>query len=193
MSFDTAAGTRGARQPSGFALRAVNKLVAGRIRRKGGGQVMGFNALVLTTVGRKTGAERTNPVGWFPGQDGSWLIIASANGAAGNPAWYYNIAAHPDRVQIEVEGRKVAVAAEQLHGPERAEAWQQITTAAPRFAGYQQKTDRELPVIRLVPRAGGEARNNPAGRPHIKPAPAWPGPINSRALAARRDRGRSGR
>jgi hypothetical protein len=69
----------------------------------------------------------------------------------------YNIAAHPDQVQIEVEGRKVAVAAEQLHGAERAEAWQQIVNAAPRFAGYQQKTDRELPIIRLVPRSGPEA------------------------------------
>jgi len=39
MSFDTTAGTRGARQPSGFALRAVNKLMASRIRRKGGGRV----------------------------------------------------------------------------------------------------------------------------------------------------------
>jgi len=157
MSFDTAAGTRGARQPSGFALRAANKLMASRIRRRNGGKVMGFSALILTTVGRKTGAERTTPVGWFPGQDGSWLIVASANGAAGNPAWYYNIAAHPDQVQIEVEGRKVAVAAEQLHGAERAEAWQQITTSAPRFAQYQEKTDRELPIIRLVPRAGGQA------------------------------------
>jgi deazaflavin-dependent oxidoreductase (nitroreductase family) len=156
MSFDTAAGTRGARQPSGFVLRAVNNMMAGRIRRKGG-KVMGFNALILTTVGRKTGAERTTPVGWFPGQDGSWLIVASANGAAANPAWYYNIAAHPDQVQIEVEGRKVAVAAEQLHGAERAEAWQQISASAPRFAQYQQKTDRELPVIRLVPRSGGQA------------------------------------
>jgi len=156
MSFDTAAGTRGARLPSGFVLRAVNNMMAGRIRRKGG-KVMGFNALILTTVGRKTGAERTTPVGWFPGQDGSWLIVASANGAAGNPAWYYNIAAHPDQVQIEVEGRKVAVAAEQLHGADRAEAWQQITTSAPRFAQYQEKTDRELPIIRLVPRAGGQA------------------------------------
>ena len=63
----------------------------------------------------------------------------------------------PDQVQIEVEGRKVAVTAEQLHGAERAEAWQQITAAAPRFAKYQQKTDRELPVIRLVPRSGPEA------------------------------------
>ena len=157
MSFDTTAGTRGARQPSGFALRAVNRLMASRIRRKGGGQVMGFNALLLTTVGRKTGAGRTTPVGWFPGKDGSWLIVASANGAAGNPAWYYNIAAHPDQVQIEVEGRKVAVVAEQIHGTERAEAWQQITASAPRFAGYQQKTDRELPIIRLAPRSGGEA------------------------------------
>ena len=157
MSFDTAAGTRGARQPSGFALRAANKLMASRIRRRGGGKVMGFSALILTTVGRKTGAERTTPVGWFPGQDGSWLIVASANGAAGNPAWYYNIAAHPDQVRIEVEGRKVAVTAEQLHGAERAEAWQQIATSAPRFAQYQQKTDRELPIIRLVPRSGQEA------------------------------------
>jgi len=71
--------------------------------------------------------------------------------------WYYNIAAHPDQVQIEVAGRKVAVVAEQLHGTERAEAWQQISASAPRFAGYQQKTDRELPIIRLVPRSGGEA------------------------------------
>jgi deazaflavin-dependent oxidoreductase (nitroreductase family) len=155
MSFDTKAGTRGARKPPGLALRTVNKLVASRLRRKGG-QINGFNGLVLTTIGRKTGAERTNPVGWFPGKDGSWLIVASANGAVANPAWYYNIAAHPDQVQIEVDGRTVAVAAEQLHGAERAEAWQQIAASAPRFAGYQQKTDRELPVIRLVPRSGPE-------------------------------------
>jgi deazaflavin-dependent oxidoreductase (nitroreductase family) len=153
MSFDTAAGTRGARLPAGFVFRAVNNLMAGRIR-KGRAKFLGFNALVLTTVGRKSGVERTTPVGWFPGPDGSWLIVASANGAAGNPAWYYNIAAHPDQIQIEVEGRRVAVTAEQLHGTERAEAWQQITTAAPRFAKYQVKTDRELPIIRLMPRSG---------------------------------------
>jgi len=156
MSFDTPAGTRGGRQPAGWAFRWGNKLMARRIRRKGG-KIMGFNALVLTTIGRKSGLERTNPVGWFPGPDGSWLIVASVNGAKGNPAWYYNIAAHPDQVQIEVDGRKVAVVAEQLHGTERAEAWQQIITAAPRFAKYEQKTDRELPIIRLVPRSAPEA------------------------------------
>lgn len=44
--------------------------------------------------------------------------------------------------------------AEQLHGADREEAWRQITAAAPRFARYQQETDRELPVIRLAPRSG---------------------------------------
>jgi deazaflavin-dependent oxidoreductase (nitroreductase family) len=156
MTFDTAAGTRGGRQPAGFAARLGNKVMAGRVR-KGRAKFLGFNALVLTTVGRKTGAERATPVGWFPGPDGSWLIVASAAGATGNPAWYYNLGAHPDQVHIEVEGRKVPVTAEQLHGTERAQAWQQIVTAAPRFAKYQQKTDRELPVIRLVPRPAPDA------------------------------------
>ncbi len=152
MSFDTPAGTRGARQPrSGPMMRWVNKTMAGRIRRSG--KMMGFSALVLTTVGAKTGAERTTPVGWFPGNDGSWLIVASAAGAARNPAWYHNLKAHPDQASIEVDGQTVPVTAEQLHGTERDDAWQKITEAAPRFAQYQTKTDRQLPVIRLTKRA----------------------------------------
>jgi deazaflavin-dependent oxidoreductase (nitroreductase family) len=150
MSFDTQAGTRGARQPRGRVMKWMNRLIAGRIRRSS--KFMGFNALVMTTVGRKSGLERTTPVGWFPGNDGTWLIVASAAGAPGNPAWYYNLAAHPDKVRIDVDGRTVEVRAEQLHGPERADAWEQITTASPRFAEYQVKTDRELPIIRLAPR-----------------------------------------
>jgi len=58
----------------------------------------------------------------------------------------------------------VAVTAEQLHGPERDQAWQQITTAAPRFAQYQVKTDRELPIIHLVPRSGGQAPPESGGQ-----------------------------
>jgi len=153
MGFDTPAGTRGARQPqAGLLLRWVNTMAGGRIRRNG--RVMGFNALVLTTTGAKSGARRSTPVAWFPGPDGSWLVVASANGAARNPAWYHNLAAHPDQVQIEVAGRTVPVTAEQLHGTERDEAWRQISVAAPRFAGYQEKTDRQLPVIRLTQRPG---------------------------------------
>jgi deazaflavin-dependent oxidoreductase (nitroreductase family) len=154
MSFDTHPGTRGARQPTGRAARWYNILAAKRIRRREGGRFMDFNALIMTTIGRKSGVERTTPVGWFPGKDGSRLIVASASGAANNPGWYYNIAANPDKVRIEVEGRTVKVVADQLHGTTREEAWQQIIAASPRFAQYQRKTDRELPVIRLRPLSG---------------------------------------
>ena len=152
MSFDTKAGTHGSRQPRGRLMIWMNRLIAKRISRKRGAKFLGFDALVLRTVGRKSGAERLTPVGWFPGSDGSRLIVASAAGAPGNPAWYYNLAANPDKVKIDVDGETVDVRAEQLHGPEREEAWERIVAAAPRFAEYQQKTDRELPMIRLVVR-----------------------------------------
>ena len=154
MSFETPTrnGTRGRGQP-GRPPGWLNKWIINRIRRTGKAPGLGFDALVLTTIGRKSGVERQTPVGWFPGQDDSRLIVASAAGAARNPAWYYNLAAHPDQVWIEMPGRKLAVTAEQLHGAERDAAWRQITAAVPRFADYQQSTDRELPIIRLVPRS----------------------------------------
>src|SRR5262252_3518515 len=94
MGFDTPAGTRGGRQPrAGLILRLINKNAASRFRRTG--KMLGLNGLILTTVGARSGAERTSPVGWWPGPDGSWLIVAAANGAARDPAWYHNIAAHP--------------------------------------------------------------------------------------------------
>jgi len=43
------------------------------------------------------------------------------------------VAANPDKVRIETAGKSLVVTAEQLHGAERDAAWQQITTAAPRF------------------------------------------------------------
>ena len=127
-----------------MARRSVRKVFA----------IFGFNVAVLTTIGHRSGVRRTSQVCWFPGKDGSWLIVAAAGGTRVNPAWYYNIAAHPDGVQIEIDGRTISVTTEQLHGAERTQAWQQITAAAHRFARFQSETDRELPVIRLTPRPG---------------------------------------
>lgn len=150
MSFSSQPGTYGARQP-GRAVRWANVLTARLIRRSG--KLGSIDALVLTTVGRKSGEERTTPVNWFPGPDGSWLIVASANGAASDPAWYLNLAASPDKARIELAGRTVEVRAEQLDGEERADAWRAITAANPRFAEYATKTDRTIPVIRLTERS----------------------------------------
>ena len=151
MSFSHPTGTRGAKQP-GRTFRWMNRLLMGRARRTDR-TTMGMNLLVLTTVGRKSGQPRETPLAWFPGPDGSWLVVASAGGAPANPAWYLNLAARPDEVTVEQAGRKVAVTARELHGAERAEAWTRITTEVDQFRRYEEATDREIPVIRLTPRS----------------------------------------
>jgi deazaflavin-dependent oxidoreductase (nitroreductase family) len=154
MAFEkTPSGTRGQRMPGvgSPVVKWLNKQMIRRQRRKGSGSgAADQNTVVLTTTGAKTGQPRETLLGSFPDGDNAWLIVASFGGNAKNPAWYHNLAAHPDQVQIEVGGRKVKVTAGQLSGAERADAWQRIVTASPRYAGYATKTDREIPVIRLT-------------------------------------------
>jgi deazaflavin-dependent oxidoreductase (nitroreductase family) len=152
MTFTTTPnGSRGARQPkAGRAMAWVNGFAIRRVRK--GGSFMGMRLLVLNTVGAKSGAPRATPVGWFAGDDGSWLIVASAGGAIGNPAWFYNIAAHPDSLSIDVAGVNVPVTAERLEGEDRDRAWASITAASSQFSKYEAKTDRVIPVIQLTRR-----------------------------------------
>jgi deazaflavin-dependent oxidoreductase (nitroreductase family) len=155
MAFDTPNGTRGARQPGRNRLeRWANRRMAERIARTGD---RSGTKLVLVTVGHRSGEERKTPVRWFRAGGDARLIVASAAGAAKNPAWYWNIRANPDRVRIELAGQRIDVVPEQLHGAERAAAWAQITSTAHGFARYEHTTDREIPVIRLTPRTNGEA------------------------------------
>lgn len=129
-------------------IKSVNRLVASRIGKSG--KAFGtMPALVLITVGRKSGKERRTPLAYIPDGPGKWLIVAAYAGAVQNPAWYYNLAAQPDRVSIELDGHTHRVDVEELHGNDRTLAWKQVIQASSRFAKYQDKTDRELPVIRL--------------------------------------------
>ena len=152
-TFDARPGTRGTRQPRGRLVLWINNFVAGRVRKGSKTPGLDFDMLLLTTTGRKSGLERTSPLGWVSDGNGGWLIAASASGAAGIPAWYHNLAAAPDKARIEINGATIPVSAEQLHGTEREAAWQTLTAGIPRFGTYAEKTDREIPVIRLTPRS----------------------------------------
>jgi deazaflavin-dependent oxidoreductase (nitroreductase family) len=118
--------------------------------QRSGDRFQGQDLLYLTTVGAKSGQKRQATVGRFADGDNSWLVVASVGGAVSNPAWYHNIAAHPDQVWAEIGHQQFRVTPQQLEGEERAQAWQRITTANPRYAGYETKTDRAIPVIRLI-------------------------------------------
>jgi deazaflavin-dependent oxidoreductase (nitroreductase family) len=148
-------GTRGTRIPKPLRklFKPVGTLMIRRYRRSGGTKIssrMGFPVVLLTTRGAKTGRTRTTPVGGFPDGENSWLVVASLGGAAHHPAWFFNIAKHPDDVWLEVGKERFKVRAESLEGPERADALARIAAIAPRYGTYQQKTDREIPIVRLT-------------------------------------------
>jgi deazaflavin-dependent oxidoreductase (nitroreductase family) len=151
MSFQkTPGGTRGGRgMPSNSVTRFISKTMTSWHRRSGD-KFQGMDLLYLTTVGAKSGERRQSTVSRFADGDDAWLIVASAGGAVKNPAWYHNIAAHPDQVWVEFGGKQQRVTPSQLAGDERAQAWQRITQVQPRYAGYQTKTDREIPIIKLT-------------------------------------------
>ncbi|MDX6726374.1 MAG: hypothetical protein QOK49_1179 [Baekduia sp.] len=126
--------------------------VARAIHRLTGSRMGGRPLLYLSTVGAKSGQRRTAVVMPFPDGEDAWLIVASKGGAAVHPSWFHNLAAHPDQVEVEVAGRKTAVTPQTLSGEERATAWERITSERPNFAGYETKTDRQIPVVRLTAR-----------------------------------------
>ena len=143
-------GTRGAQPPPSLLTRLTTPLMVW-IHRRSGDRFAGMDLLYLTTVGARSGALRTTPVARFDDGAGGWVIVASAGGAAQHPGWYHNIAAHPDEVNVEVDGTKHHVRVEQLEGVARSEAWARIVEQSPRFEGYTTKTDRQLPLLRLTP------------------------------------------
>lgn len=143
------AGTHGARMPKGRMLRVSSRMWIGLQRRfptRGPFKGMGL----LTTVGAKSGQQRTAPVAVFPEGSDGWLVVGSNGGAAWHPSWYINLAHHPDDVSIQVGDRNTKVTPEMLVGPERAAAWQRIVKDRPNFGPYETKTDRQVPVVRLT-------------------------------------------
>jgi len=149
-------GTRGSRMMD--ILMAVLKPMAGRevgrYRNAPGPEQMigmGNPILILTTVGAKTGRQREAAVGGFADGEDAWLIVASKGGSAHHPAWFLNIAAHPDQVSAQVGNRKFKANVAQLTGQEREDAYARVVKVSPGYAAYLKKTDREIPVLRITP------------------------------------------
>jgi deazaflavin-dependent oxidoreductase (nitroreductase family) len=125
-----------------------------RVYRETGGE-RGYNwrgaeILLLNNTGRRSGQERTTPL--IHRTDGDrYVIVASKGGWPANPAWFENLMAHPDTT-IEVKDRTIPVHASTADGDERARLWSRMTEVWPAYDEYQQRTEREIPVVVLSPR-----------------------------------------
>ena len=117
-------------------------------------RIQGRPLLQLETIGAKTGVRRFSNLGAFDDESraGSWLIVASAAGAARHPAWFFNLARRPDDAWMTIGGKRIAVRAESLTGDERARAWDRVVALAPGYGHYSTDTDREIPIVRRTPK-----------------------------------------
>jgi deazaflavin-dependent oxidoreductase (nitroreductase family) len=113
------------------------------------GRIGDLEFLLLTTIGRRTGKNRTIPLGWIDHEEG-FLIVASNSGGPSNPGWFHNLKGNPE-VTVEVMDRVLGATAEVLSGEARTQAWRQVLAAAPLYARYERRTTREIPLILLRP------------------------------------------
>lgn len=140
--------------PSDFVLKSMNALHRGILTLSGnriGWRAGGMPVLKLTTTGRRSGQPRTVML-TSPLQEGqSWVIVASRGGDDEHPAWFLNLRDNP-AVTIETQpGRPRPARARIATADERARMWPTITSVYANYAGYQRRTEREIPLVVLEP------------------------------------------
>lgn len=113
-----------------------------------GTDINGSPCLLLDYLGRRSGVWRRTVL--IYGRDGEdYLIVASKNGADTHPHWFLSLQENPE-VHVRVLGERFAVRAEVLGAEDKARVWPHLLTVYAPFEEYQQKTQRVIPVLRLV-------------------------------------------
>jgi deazaflavin-dependent oxidoreductase (nitroreductase family) len=112
-----------------------------------GHHYQGYDSLLLTTRGRRSGDLRRTAL--FYGKDGDrYLLVASNGGSPTHPAWYLNLAAHPE-VELQVGADRFAAMASTASGDERARLFELMASIFLPYNEYQAKAGREIPVVVL--------------------------------------------
>jgi deazaflavin-dependent oxidoreductase (nitroreductase family) len=140
--------------PSDFALKTMNTIHRSILKLSGGRlgwQGAGMPVLELTTIGRKSGQPRPVML-TSPYQEGSTIVIvASRGGDDQHPAWFLNLRDNPDVEVAYKGGPKQKMRAHVADAEERARLWPLVTKDHRNYAGYQKKTQREIPLVLLTP------------------------------------------
>jgi deazaflavin-dependent oxidoreductase (nitroreductase family) len=144
--------------PSDFALKTMNsvhRLLVRLSRGRVGLELGGMPVVELTTIGRRSGRPRTVLL-TAPLRDGEgYVVVASRGGDDRHPAWFLNLRERPE-VEVAVKGgQRRPMRARIASAEERAAMWPRIAGRYRNYAGYQERTEREIPLVVLEPRDGG--------------------------------------
>lgn len=107
--------------------------------------------LLLDHVGAKSGKRRTTPLAYLS-DDENLVLVASKGGHPRNPGWLHNLKANPDTT-VQVGSRRIPVRAHVASPAERERLWPEVVRLYSGYQGYQDRTDREIPLVVLEPRA----------------------------------------
>lgn len=113
-----------------------------------GDTLEGRPVVILTHLGAKSGLVRKSPLMRIE-HDGSY-VVASNGGAARDPLWAGNIAAHPE-VRIQDGAMVHDLRARRVVGEELERWWLRAYETFPPFAGYRQAAGRDVPLYVLEP------------------------------------------
>jgi deazaflavin-dependent oxidoreductase (nitroreductase family) len=134
-------------------LKGVNVVHRGLFNLTGGrvsGSLLKMPVVKLTTTGRKSGEPRTVML-TVPVVDGDkYVLVASYGGDDRHPAWFLNLRDQP-KVEVTVHGETRPMHARIASAEEKAELWPRVVASYKGYAGYQQKTERDIPLVILEP------------------------------------------
>ena len=109
----------------------------------------GLPTIELTTIGAKSGKERTVPVLGLPDNE-KWVVFATNWGGQRHPAWYHNLQENPE-VEVSYRGETSTYIARDADPEKRPRYWERAKDMYVGFEAYQRRTDREIPIVVLSP------------------------------------------
>jgi deazaflavin-dependent oxidoreductase (nitroreductase family) len=115
-----------------------------------GGKIYGMPVVMLTTTGRKTGRPRSTMLTSPVQEDDKIVLVASYGGDDRHPKWFLNLRANPD-VEVRYRRRTQSMRARVATPEEKDALWPRVVQAYKGYAGYQTKTDRDIPLVILEP------------------------------------------
>ena len=111
--------------------------------------------LLLDHVGAKSATKRTTPLVYVDDAP-DVVLVASKGGHPRNPAWYHNLLANPDTT-VQIGAKRRAVHARVATPTERERLWPKAVATYSGYRGYQDRTEREIPLVILEPRKASSA------------------------------------
>ncbi|WP_216917497.1 nitroreductase family deazaflavin-dependent oxidoreductase [Nocardia sp. NBC_01377] len=109
---------------------------------------IGAPVILLTTIGRKSGQPRTQPLLYV--HDGDTLYVIGSNfGQQRHPAWSANLLVNPTAI-VAIAGERIRVEATAVPEADKDAIFARFVEITGAYSAYRDRTDRDLRIFALT-------------------------------------------